>query len=250
MGGWMHLNISDKLQFVHNIDLGSTQSKFLIMLAFILVVSFLIDYLLSHSFLGKSYRIFAAPGVIVHELAHAALCVVTRAKITKISLFDKEGGSVQHSAPKIPLLGQILISLAPFAFGAAGIYFLSRRLGIGSVDLTAISVSRDGILNYFQNALSNLDLHNIQTWIIIYLVLSIAVTMTPSLQDLRNIFLSIIFIAVVIFLIYHFTSFRFHTAVLIPNQILTLFSTVSLLLILSLFLSIILYILSKIFKPV
>ncbi len=241
------MDIFNRLQVVQEIDISSVQAKFLLMLVFILIASFLIDFLLSRSFLGKGYRIFAAPGVIVHELAHALMCIVTGAKITKIALFDKEGGSVHHSSPRIPILGQILISLSPFAVGAAAIYFLSKILGINSVNVTELDLSRSTIVETFKAIFSRLNFHQVKTVVILYLVLSIAVTMTPSWQDLRNIALSILGILVALALVYHFTSWRFG-GLPVPEQLFVLLSTVSLLLILSLFLSIILYIISKLFK--
>jgi hypothetical protein len=244
----MNFNLGEKLQFIHNIDLNSTQIKFLLMLVFILIASFLIDFLLSRSFLGKGYRIFAAPGVIVHELSHALMCLITGAKITKISLFDKEGGSVHHSSPRIPILGQILISLSPFVVGAAGIYFLSKILGINSVNITELDLSQSTIIETFKTVFLGFDYRSVKTIIILYLVLSIAVTMTPSWQDLRNIALSILGIAVSLALVYHFTSFSLG-GLAVPEQLFVLLSTVSLLLILSLFLSIILYIISKLVRP-
>lgn len=240
-----------KLHSIHipNFDFSSPFGKLIVLILFILVISFVINHLLENSFLGPSYRIFVAPGVILHELSHAFLCLLTGARITKISFFDKTGGSVEHRPSKIPVLGGVLISLAPFVFGAAAIYFLSRRLGINEVNLAVIDVSKTGIISFYRNALSGLNLVQWQTWIILYLVLSIAVTMTPSLQDFRNIIFSVLFLGIAIFLVYHFTAFRF-SSLLVPQQAFILLSTVSLLLILGLTLSLIVYILSKIIKTV
>lgn len=241
----MNLALAEKLNYVKGLDYSTDLSKLIIILVCILLTSFFIDFFLSRSIFGKGYRFFVAPGIIVHELSHALMCLLTGAKISKIALFDKEGGKVEHSAPKIPILGQIVISLAPMVFGAAAIYLLSRRLGITGVDISSIHLTKDGLINFLSSTFANLNFHSVNTLIIVYLVLSIAVTLTPSLQDLRNITLSLVAIGVGIFLIYRFTAFRFDFNSLIPNQLIILLSTVTLLLILGLFLSIILYITSK-----
>lgn len=245
----MNLDWASKLDYLKTLDYGSMQAKFMLMLAFILFASFLIDFFLSRSIFGRGYRIFVAPGIIVHEFSHALLCLLTGAKISKISLFEKEGGKVVHSSPKIPILGQILISLAPIAFGAGAIFLLSKKLGINDVDFTAIHLTKQGLLEFIRSTFSNLDFHKTSTWMIVYLVLSIAVTLTPSFQDLRNVALSIGLIIVGIALIYRFSAFRINFSLFVPDQIIVLLSTVSLLLILGLLLSIILYIITKLVKP-
>jgi hypothetical protein len=249
MGGELNLDWANKLNYFRALDYGSMPAKFALMLAFILLASFLIDFFLSRSIFGRGYRIFVAPGIIVHEFSHALMCLLTGAKISKISLFEKEGGKVEHSSPKIPILGQIVISLAPVVFGSGAIYLLSRRLGINGVDITSIDLTKEGVIRFFTSTFSKLNFNDMWTWLIVYLVLSIAVTLTPSLQDLRNIAISILSIGIIIFLIYKFTSYRLNMSLLIPDQIIILLSTVSLLLILGLLLSIILYIISRLFKP-
>ena len=124
--------------------------KFLTLIVAIIFLSFFIDFLLSNSFFGGGYRVFVGPGIVLHELSHALLCFFTGAKINSISFFDKTGGSVQHKPSKIPILGPILISVAPFIFGAAVIFFLSRKIGIDGPNLAAVDISREGIIAFFR----------------------------------------------------------------------------------------------------
>lgn len=71
--------------------------------------------------LGRGFRIFVAPGVIVHEYSHVLACLLMGARIEKIALFEKTGGYVRHSIPKIPKwppvvgpsIGMVVISFAP-----------------------------------------------------------------------------------------------------------------------------------------
>ena len=55
-----------------------------------------------------------APGVAVHELSHAAACVMTGAKVHSMVLFRSDGsGEVKHGKPKLKYFGDVMISLAP-----------------------------------------------------------------------------------------------------------------------------------------
>lgn len=230
------------------IEISPSVLKFLILIFAVVVISFLINMLLAQTILGMGYRIFVAPGIVLHELSHALLCVLTGAKISKISFFDRDGGEVKHTASAIPIIGQVLISLAPFFFGALAIYFCSRMLGISGVDVSSIDISKDGLLHYFTQNISNLKLNDFKTYIILYLVISIAVTMTPSWQDLRNIFLSSILIFIVSYFLIHY-KVLYLSSVTVPQTAFTLFSVILFLLILAFFFSIIIFILSKLIKP-
>lgn len=221
--------------------------KFLTLIVLILVASFFIDFLLSRSVLGKSYRIFVAPGVIIHELSHAFVCLFTGAKMTRISFFEKDGGSVEHHPSKLPIFGPVAISIAPFVFGAVIIYFLSKKLGIEGTNLAAVDITKEGVAGFFRAALANLNFGDPKTSIIVYLVLSIAVTMTPSWQDLRNMIGSLIMVGIGGFLIVRFTSLNLSN-LSVPPQAFVLLSTVFLLLLLALILSIIVFALSKAIK--
>ena len=221
--------------------------KLLTLIVGIIILSFVIDFLLANSFFGGSYRIFVAPGIILHELSHALLCFFTGAKITQMSFFEKEGGSVKHKPSKIPILGPILISVAPFVFGAAAIFFISRKVGIDSPNLASVDISREGVILFFKTAVQSFNFKDIPTLVGLYLVLSIAVTMTPSFQDLRNMFLSLLAVALAVVVLIKFSVIHL-SSIVIPSAVLTLLSTVLLLLILALFFSIIIFVISKIFK--
>ncbi len=65
------------------------------------------------------------PGVMIHELAHAFLAVITGAKITEVALFKVEDGSLGHVNFRnrgniiIVALQNVFISSAPMFVGAA-----------------------------------------------------------------------------------------------------------------------------------
>jgi len=65
-------------------------------------------------FLYYLYSLFTAPGVVVHELAHALFCVFSGVKIYRIKLFSfgKTAGFVMHDEPT-KFYQSFLISIGP-----------------------------------------------------------------------------------------------------------------------------------------
>ena len=221
--------------------------KFAVIIVAILVLAFIVDILLSNS-IGKRYRLFVAPGVILHELSHAFMCFFTGAPVTGISMFKKEGGEVRHGKSKIPILGPILISIAPFITGAVAIYFLSKMVGIDNLNIQNLSITPDGVISWARDVFNGLDVRNFKTWVGIYLILSVAVTMTPSLKDVLNMLFSLIIVFIAIFIIYFYTSFRPDLTVLFTDQFFMVLASIAILLIFSLILSIIVFVIAGIFK--
>jgi hypothetical protein len=233
-----------------NLNFASRGLQISMLLLIIIIVVFLIDLLLSRSIFGKNYRIFVAPGVVLHEFSHAIFCLLTGAKIVSITLFDKDGGKVIHEKPKLPIIGQVLISLAPFAVGLIAIYFLSLWAGLKHLDLASIPQKYDSVIPWAQNYLSNFNFHTWVNWVILYLILSIAVTMTPSLQDFKNISLVLIFLTALTFLARRYWDFRPTLDGALLEKTITLSLTVAVLLILCLLLSIVIFAISLLFKKV
>ena len=87
-------------------------------------------------FLGDNTFIYlTAPGVAVHELSHAAFCLIFRHEIVKIELFSPEAngtlGYVQHRYDPKNLyqrVGNFFIGTGPIWGGLALLYFLSYLL--------------------------------------------------------------------------------------------------------------------------
>ncbi|MCX6686921.1 MAG: M50 family metallopeptidase, partial [Methanoregula sp.] len=88
--------------------------NFIILALLVILVSVGLDRLYARI---APFRLFyyalRFPGVVLHEIAHVAGCLVTGAEIKKIVLFSETGGSVTYANPKIPLLGTVIISTAP-----------------------------------------------------------------------------------------------------------------------------------------
>lgn len=247
------IEVLDKFKFLsleflsrHTSD---TWFQLFVIILFIVLITFLIDFFLVRSFLGFKYRLFVAPGVIVHELSHALLCLLTGAKISKISFFGKEGGNVTHSSAKLPILGSILISLAPLIVGILIIILLSSILGPrAEVFDRNLFFSVNGILHQSFLTLSKFDYSLVRNWFVLYIMLSIIVTMIPSKQDIKNIALVLILISLISYFVITYTSFSFKFSFLPVEGILVFLSVALVSLILLLFLSIIIWMVSKFFS--
>lgn len=103
------------------------------------------------------------PGVIIHEIAHLVACLITFTPVKKVKFFSQTGGFVIHQKSRIPYLGDFIISVAPLILG----------LFLSSVLINLI---------YPQN---NLSFH-LASIIYLYLLISIIMTMIPSLDDVKS----------------------------------------------------------------
>ncbi len=152
------------------------------------------------------YYVMRAPGVIIHECSHVFGCLITGAKIQKVVLFSGSGGSVYYVRPVVPYIGDVVISMAPL-FGIPlilvgitwvfqtylGCYFPPFPLTFDT--LSSVQELFAGIISLFYQ---NLIVHfNIWFFPYLYLTISLAVSMAPSNQDIRNSAIGIMIIILV-----------------------------------------------------
>lgn len=117
---------------------------------FLLVfLSFLIGRLWARLLPGYKFRLFIAPGVIVHEFSHALACLFTGAKVTRISLFAPEGGYVEHSRSRLGFLGAAAIAMAPIFGITLLLWLLAYWFGL-ALDFKTIEFSA-GFTGNFQS---------------------------------------------------------------------------------------------------
>lgn len=221
--------------------------NFAIIIFAILVLSFGINMMLSYA-TGGFYRVFVAPGIVLHELSHAFFCLLTGAKVTSINMFKKDGGEVKHGHSKIPVLGPILISLAPFFIGAVAIFFLSKFIGFRSIDASGISLNFPSMIHTFSDSIKSINFSSYKTVVAFYLVLSIAVTMTPSVVDMRNILFSILILLIAAFIIIRYTHFRPNLSFLVTPELVSILITILALLILAFIFSIVIFAIKNMFS--
>jgi Peptidase M50B-like len=118
-------------------------------------------------------------GAFVHETSHAILCVLTGAKIEEFTVFSDQP-RVVHRKSKIPFLGELLISSAPIAGGLLFLFLVNRYL-LGNY----FTVSQSIFLEPFA-LLSQINLLQWQSWVMILLFFNVGAMLGPSLQDLKN----------------------------------------------------------------
>ena len=118
------------------------------------------------------------PGIVLHELSHFFAAILTGTPVTEVNFFSSAGGHVIHQQPRIPVLGQLVISFAPLAAGAGVIYFLST--------LIPIKVATQWAVPFSSFSLPVPALATSWHWIFIlwiYIILSTTLTLLPSRQD-------------------------------------------------------------------
>lgn len=126
-------------------------------------------------------------GALVHETSHAILCLLTGAKIESFAVFSDQP-HVAHEKSKLPLLGELLISIAPIAGGLFFLFLVDRYLLGGAFVLPHISMTdgRYGFLLGPLRMLFQINLLQWQSWAMIFLSLNAGAMLGPSFQDLKN----------------------------------------------------------------
>ena len=143
------------------------------------------------NFLNNKYlnntitTIFYFVGAFIHETSHAIACILTGAKIKEFKIFSRQP-KVSHYKSKIPILGQLLISLAPMIGGFLFLFLINKFLLNDYLSVYKIYNLKDLILIPL-NIISQIKLNEWQSWILILLSLNIGAMIGPSLQDLKNI---------------------------------------------------------------
>ena len=170
--------------------------KSIISLIVFLALSFVLGKIWLSIFSAKKYRIFIAPGIIVHEFSHGIAALLCGAKIQKIDLFSSQGGSVISTKPKIPVFGDFLLSFSPILGGIGTVLLLSWAFRYQSyfpiIDLsqpfwTGLWLFLNHIVLFFQS-------HWLvwEFWVFAYLVISIIICLVPSARDFKNAFFAVL----------------------------------------------------------
>lgn len=153
-------------------------------------------------------RIFLFVGIFIHEFSHYLACKLMFAKVYYFKVGLKQG-HVTHEKSKIPILGGIIISLAPMIVGIIALILLN--LWIGGLDYNDFknSLNPDNLrdIDYLWRMARefgvNLNIQTWQFWAYLFLIYNILATFTPSTQDYKN----IIFGLVVWILVSYFTTY-------------------------------------------
>jgi len=166
------------LPWVQSSQIYSGKPAILIIIALFLVYFFKEILLKQLSSKSTIFYAFLFPGVILHELSHIAGCAITFTKISSFKLFSKSGGFVKHEEPKLPVLGILIISIAPLLSGLAVVYLILTKK-FANFDLASLNSASEIFAALF----------------FFYLIITVVLTMLPSYQDLQNAFISYFILA-------------------------------------------------------
>lgn len=164
--------------------------------AALVAISYLLDRMWMYSLGRIIYIIFAAPGIMTHELCHYLACKITKTRVTKLVLISKEGGSVTHGKPKGGIFGQAFVSMAPFLGIPLFLLFLGFIFDtfLGSSIIWNPSLSGnvgEVVFGTFEEAFRMIWNNIVERgawWFILYLYLSasLVIALAPSKQDFKN----------------------------------------------------------------
>lgn len=125
-------------------------------------------------------------GILIHETCHAIACYATGGKVVRMNV-NASFGSVEHYQPKIPIIGNILVSLAPLIGGLLIVGLLNKVLLASSIQVESIN-----IWDNMNEIFSSLNFASWQTWVLVFFFLNIGVLIGPSLTDLKHIWLPVV----------------------------------------------------------
>ena len=131
-------------------------------------------------------------GIFIHEFSHYLGCKLTRAPVAEFKVGLREG-HVTHGKSKIPLLGGLIISLAPLIVGIVLLLLLFQWLtGLSYKELTGVweagaSGNLSGIFTNIKQGLGEISVLSWQFWLGVYFVFNILAIFVPSKQDFKNI---------------------------------------------------------------
>ena len=132
-------------------------------------------------------------GALVHESSHAVLCLFTGAKIREFTVLSDQP-RVVHQRSKIPLVGELFISVAPIAGGLLFLFLVNRYL-LGNFFILPQLAPNAGWSALFTEPirlLAEVRLFAWQSWVMIFLSLNAGAMLGPSFQDLKNSWLALI----------------------------------------------------------
>jgi hypothetical protein len=127
-------------------------------------------------------------GALVHETSHAVLCIFTGAKIREYTVFAEQP-RVVHERSKLPVVGELLISAAPIAGGLLFLFLVNHYLLGNYFVLPQVADwhSWKSILGAPLGFLSQINILQWQSWVMIFLLFNAGAMLGPSTQDLKNV---------------------------------------------------------------
>ena len=129
-------------------------------------------------------------GAFVHETSHAILCILTGAKISQYKVLTEQP-RVVYSKPRLPIIGNLLISIAPMFGGLALLFFVNKYFLTNQYLMPEFSNWRF-FFSDFLNFLSQINLTDWKSLVTIFLLLNVGAMIGPSWRDLKNVWVLIV----------------------------------------------------------
>jgi hypothetical protein len=151
---------------------------------FISLLGYISNYLNWHFLNYKLNEYLYYLGVFVHETSHALVAILTGAKVTEYK-FITSRPRVAYYGSRIPLIGNLLISVAPIIGGLGFIFLLDKFF----LNIYVMPPFMDWHLFYsdFIYLLNQIDLTFYKTYIIAFVFLNVGAMISPSVRDLKNV---------------------------------------------------------------
>ena len=160
---------------------------------------------------NKIVSIFLFPGSVVHVLSHALICLITGSTIRNLNIFHLGDNEVQYERPKIRILGNFLIVIAPIFGCGLILVFLASYLGSSAIENRNIYNGTewfDNVLNLAESIKFTLSTlwkeikgYNISHLIFISLSIIFTTSMAPKRNELKLLFFGLAIIAAIPFLL-------------------------------------------------
>lgn len=176
------------------------------------VVLYLISGYLHRSLSSVSkilYIFLMLPGTIAHETSHALAALLMGSRITEFSVIPSGDtlGHVEYTAPKIPIIGNVAISIAPLIGCPVILLLISSYFGVhfdlhsGSFDiLTEIKFLLDGTHSF----ITGLDYLSWKTYLFLYFALTLGAGAAPSRTDILSMLPGLIIIVTAFYALNYF----------------------------------------------
>jgi hypothetical protein len=162
----------------------------------VIALSYVLDRIWAAAMPARVIYLFIRfPGVVLHECAHIIGCLLTGARIRNVVLFSKDGGSVTHSQPALPYIGNVIISTAPlfllplvlsvitWIFGTfLGCIFPAFPATVESPEVL-VDLGRAVFSTFSDNLILRFN-----GWFLLYLYLTVSLVLSvaPSTRDMKN----------------------------------------------------------------
>ncbi len=171
------------------------------------IALYLISEYLHRSLASTSKTLYIGlmlPGTIVHESSHAVVALLMGARITDFSVMPSGNtlGHIEHTAPKIPFIGNAAISVAPLIGCPAILLLISRYFGLHfgfSPGTSDILMETRFLIGGTLSFITGLDYLNWRTYVFLYLALTLGAGAAPSKTDIISMLPGLIIIVAAIY---------------------------------------------------